>query len=120
MAFSIEKTEDFIEVHVWGEAQPGEVMAILHKLREMAPRKETSDLWVFPEEYVVPWDAFVTIVKEITGFVVPGMVGKKTAIVVANNFQMAQGELYRKEAKALPFEIGVFMSRDEAMEWLKT
>jgi hypothetical protein len=67
MAFRIEKTEDFIEVHLWSEAHESEVVAILRKY-EMAPRKEISDLWLFAEEYVIPWDAFSEIVKEVTQF----------------------------------------------------
>ena len=81
MAFRIEKTEDFIEVHLWSEAHESEVVAILRKLYEMAPRKEMSDLWLFAEEYVIPWDAFSEIVKEVTQFLSHDMIASKSAIV---------------------------------------
>jgi len=120
MAFRIEKTEDFIEVQIWGNADESEVVTILRKLHEMAPRKEISDLWLVSEECVVPWDCFLPIVKEITRLLSRDMIANKTAIVVANHFQMAQAELYLEEAKCLPFEIGAFMTREEAIRWLKT
>jgi hypothetical protein len=119
MAFRIEKTEDLIEVHLWGYGDEAEVVNILRKLRGMAPRKEISDLWLISEEYVVPLDAFLRIVKELIGFLSNDMIAKKSAIVVANHFQMAQASLYLEEAKRLPFEIGVFMTREEAIRWLK-
>ena len=63
MAFRIEKADDIIEVHLWGEGDESEVLTILRKLHEMAPRKEISDLWLISEEYVVPWVSFLPIVK---------------------------------------------------------
>ena len=120
MAFRIEKTEDFIEVHLWGNGNEWEVMDILRKLHEMAPHKEISDLWQISAEYVVPLEAFLSIVNEITRFLSNDMIANKSAIVVANHFQMAQARLYLEEAKRLPFEIAVFMTREEAIRWLKT
>jgi hypothetical protein len=119
MAFRIEKVEDFIEVHLWGNADESEVVAILRKLNEMAPHREISDLWLLSEECVVPWDVFLTIVKEVGRLLSPDMIAKKSAIVVASHFQMAQAELYLEEAKRLPYETGVFMTREEAVRWLK-
>jgi hypothetical protein len=120
MAFRIEKTEDFIEVRLWGNAHVAEIVEILQKLREMAPRKEISDLWLVSEECVVPWDAFLPIVKELTHLLSPDMMANKSAIVVANHFQMAQAELYLEETESLPFQTGAFMTREEAIRWLKT
>ncbi len=120
MAFRIEKAEDLIEVHVWGNAHESEVLEILRELQAMAPRKEISDLWLISEEYVVPWDSFLPIVKEIKRLLPSGMIAKKSAIVVATHSQMAQAQLYLEEAKCLPFEIAAFMTREEAVRWLKT
>jgi hypothetical protein len=120
MAFRIEKKDDLIEVHVWGDAHESEVVAILGKLREMAPRKEISDLWLLSEEYVLPWDIFLPIVEEVRRLLPSDMIANKSAIVVATHFQMAQAQLYLEEAKSLPFEIGAFMTREEALGWLKT
>jgi hypothetical protein len=120
MAFRIEKTEDFIEIHLSGIAQMSEVAEILQKLHEMAPRKEISDLWLISEECVVPWEAFRPIVKEVTGLLSPDMVPSKSAIVVASHFQMAQAQLYLEETKRLPFKTAAFMTREEAIRWLKT
>jgi hypothetical protein len=59
-------------------------------------------------------------VKELTRFLSNDMMAKKSAIVVADYLQMAQARLYLEEAKSLPFEIGVYMTREEAIRWLKT
>ena len=120
MAFRIEKGGEFIEVHLWGNGDESEVLHILRKLREMAPRKEISDLWLLSEEYVIPWKAFLPIVKEVARFASDDIIPNKTAIVVASHLQMAQARLYLEEAKRLPFEIAVFMTREEAISWLKT
>jgi hypothetical protein len=120
MAFRIEKTEDSIEVHLWGNGDQWEIMNILRQLREMVPRKEISDLWLISKEYVVPWHTFSPIVKEISSLLPNDMIASKTAIVVSDHLQMSQARLYLEEAKRLPFEIGVFMTREEAMRWLKT
>ncbi len=120
MAFRIEKGPDFIEVHLWGKGDESEILTILRQLYEMAPRKEICDLWLISEGYVVPWDCFLPILKEITGFLGRDTIASKSAIVVASHFQVAQAELYLKEAESLPFEIGVFMTREEAIRWLKT
>ena len=120
MAFRIERTKDFIEVHLWGNGHESEILEILRKLREMAPRKEISDLWMISEEYVVPWDLFLPIVNEVKSFVSSDIIAKKSAIVVANHSQMAQAQLYLEEGQSLPFEMGAFMTREEALRWLKT
>ncbi len=120
MSFRIEKTDGIIEVHVWGKAAQSEIVTILRKLHEMAPRKEISDLWLLSEEYVLPWDTFMPIVKEVRRLLAPGMIAKKSALVVSNHFQMAQAKLYLEEARVLPFEMAAFMTREEAVRWLKT
>ncbi len=119
MAFRVEKTEDCIEVHLWGSGDQWEIMNILRQLREMAPHKEISDLWVISKEYVVPWYAFSPIVNEVSRLLPNDMIANKTAIVVSDHLQMSQAKLYLEEAKRLPFEIGVFMTRAEAIKWLK-
>jgi hypothetical protein len=118
--FRIEKKEDFIEVHLWGNSHESEVVEILWKVHEMAPRKEISDLWLLSEDCVVPWGVFPALVKQVGRLVSPDFIGSKSAIVVVNHFQMAQAKLYLEEAKGLPYETGVFMTREEALRWLKT
>lgn len=119
MAFHIEKAEDFIEVKLWGNGDQWEIVKILGQLREMAPRKEISDLWLISKEYVVPWHAFPPIVKEVSRLLPNDMIANRSAIVVSDHLQMSQARLYLEEAKRLPFEIGVFMTKEEAIKWLK-
>ena len=120
MAHRIEKTEDLIEVHLWGDAHLTEVLTVLRKLHALTPRKEISDLWLIAEEYVVPWATFSTIVKAVTHLLGRDMVMAKSAIVVANEFQVAQASMYQEAAHHLPFKVGVFRNRDAAVQWLKT
>jgi hypothetical protein len=120
MAYRIERSEEFIEVHLSGQVDEWEILTILRKLSEMAPRKEISDLWLLGEECVVRWDAFATIVDGIKRLLPADMIASKSAIVVASPFQMVQAEMYREAAKRLPYEIGAFMRREEAVRWLKT
>ncbi|MBM4079732.1 MAG: hypothetical protein FJ278_08535 [Planctomycetes bacterium] len=120
MAYRIEKTEDLIEVHLSGQVDEWEILAILGKLRDMAPRKETSDVWLLGEECVVRWDAFSMIVDGIKRLLPPDLIPSRSAIVVASPFQMAQAEMYRQEAKSLPYETGAFMTREEAVRWLRS
>ena len=119
MAHRIEKTEDFIEVHLSGETHEEEILIILWKLHQLIPRKEISDVWLLDEACVVPWQAYSKIVRGIAGLMSSDMITSKSAIVVSNHFQMAQAEMFREEAKCLPYEIGVFMSREESARWLK-
>ncbi|MCX6996871.1 MAG: STAS/SEC14 domain-containing protein [Kiritimatiellaeota bacterium] len=120
MSYSIEKTPDFVEVHIRGDTSGRDVLTVLEQLTKEYPRKEICDLWVLSSECVIPFGAFSTIVEKLKGAVANDFVGCKTALVVTDAFQMAQAAMYRHEAAALPFEIRVFMSRDQAVEWLKS
>ena len=120
MGFRIERTENLIEVHLWGHMQGAEIVSILWQLHAIAPRKEINDLWLLAEDCVVPWDIFLPIVKEVGRLLSPDMKASRSAIVVASHLQMAQAQLYLEEARRLPFETGAFLSREEAVKWLKT
>ncbi len=120
MAFNIERNEGFIEVHLWGEGQEGEVLTIVQKLKEMAPKKEIADLWMISKEYVLPWACYLPIVEKIANFTPINGGAMKSAIVVSDHFQMAQAQFYLEAAKCLPFAVGAFMTRNEAIRWLAT
>jgi hypothetical protein len=119
MSFRIERTDDLIEVYLWGHVQGSEIMSILWQLNAIAPRKEISDVWLLAEDCVVPWDTFLPVVKELGRLLSPDMKASRSAIVVASHLQMAQAQLYLEEAKRLPFETRAFLSREEAVTWLK-
>jgi hypothetical protein len=120
MAHRIEKNEGLIEVHLSGEASLWEVLFVLRTLQQLAPRKEISDLWTISEEYVVPWNLFATIVRGIGRLIDHDTLPTKSAIVVSNQVQLMQAKFYQQEAKVLPYETGVFLSRHEAVKWLKS
>jgi hypothetical protein len=119
MPYRIQKTDGFVEIYLWGETSPGEVLVVLRRLHDLAPSKELSDLWIFSSECVIPCEAYQTIVKAAQSLCCTGMIASRSAIVAADQFQKAQLELYLREAQNLPFEIGAFTERDEAVEWLK-
>ena len=93
---------------------------IIWELSRKDPRKECPDLWLFSEESHVPFAHFNEIARAIKGLIPRDAVGNKTAMVAANAFQKAQIEMYPAEASILPFNIQLFGSRTEAVEWLTT
>lgn len=121
MAYEILVQDGLTEVRVWGESSESEVLGILAELRARDPGKRTCDLWIVASECVVPFGAYPRIADTLRGFCREDRVtrGSRTAIVASDEFQKALLELYRIEAAALPFEVGVFMKRDEAMRWLR-
>jgi len=122
MPYQIQIRDGIAEVTLSGETSVAEVLQAVGELRDRDPRKEGCDLWEISEECVVPIDAFPAIAGGIKSFCPNGMVGNKTAFVANSEFQKSVMDMYRSEARKqkLPFEIGVFTSRDEAVRWLKS
>ena len=119
MPYRIHRSDGIVEVEVSGNTSVTELLSAVRELRAMDPRKEVSDLWTISEDIVVPFAEFSTIVANIKALCTSDMVGCKTALVANGEFQRAVMDLYRSEAKALPFQIGVFASREQAIHWLK-
>ncbi len=119
MAYEIEKKEDFFEVCVSGNTSRFEVMEIIWELDRRDRGKHFPDLWIIAEKSQVPFVYFREIAETIRSLLPSDAIGNKTAIVAAGEFHKAQLEMYRSEASILPFEIRVFLSRDEAVKWIK-
>ena len=120
MAYQIEKKDGFFEVNVSGETSKFEIIKILLELAFRNPEKKLPDLWAFSEASEVPFRQFSDIVQVIQHLLPRDAAGNKTAIVAADAIQGGILELFRAEASSLPYEIGVFRSRDEAIEWFKS
>ena len=121
MPYQIQDQEGFVEVQGSGKLSFLEVLSALHELHVKFPLKEVSDLWVLPDNAVIPPLAtFPAITKFVRGFCLKGFFGKKTAIVSRGALQHAFVDLYEKEAKSLPFETRSFSSREQAINWLKS
>ncbi len=120
MAYEVEKKDTFLEVRVSGDTSKDELIEAIRELRRCDPRKELPDLWLFAGECQVPLVEFSDIAQAVLGLLPRNAVGNKTAIVAANEFRMAQIDMYRFEAAVLPFAIRVFRSRDEAVAWFTT
>jgi hypothetical protein len=119
MAYQIEKKENFFEVHVSGTTSKSEIMEIIRELDSKDRGKHFPDLWIIAEESQIPFVYFREIAEEILSLFPRDAIGNKTAMVAAGEFHKAQLETYRSEASILPFEIRVFLTRDEAVEWIK-
>jgi hypothetical protein len=120
MAYRIEEKDSIFEVHMWGQTSRWEVMEIVHQLQRKDPRKESCDLWIFSETGGVFFDEFPEIVKAVASLCSSDMAANKTALVASDGFLRAQLELYRAEAAGLPFEIRVFETKENAVQWLKS
>jgi hypothetical protein len=120
MPYRIEAQKDPIEVKVWGQTSYFEILNALRELREIDPRKERCDLWEISEDSLIPYQAFPTISETLRGFITPETVGRKSAVVVPGGTQKAMIELYKSQSRDLPYEIGVFVSRGEAIAWLES
>ena len=119
MPYLIIENDGFVEVQVSGETSVQEILEVIRTLREKDPRKNKSDLWIVAENSIVPISTFSAIAQTVGSLCHPNMTAKRTAIVVSNELHRAALDIYREEAQSLPFEIGSFTSRDEAVQWLK-
>ena len=118
MAYQIENMAGFVEVRVSGETSKGEILAAIGDLHLNDREKAVPDLWIVAQESQVAFIYFSEIAQTVQRLLPRGTVRSRSALVAAGAFQHAQFELYRAEASFLPFEIGIFHSRDEAIEWL--
>ena len=119
MAYSIHREVGFIEVKVWGKTSVWDVLSALWELRRNDPHKKTCDLWSFASGCVVPLMAFPKIVNMVLAIAPRDKSGCRSALVVSDEMQMAQAQIYLSEVNKFPFEIQAFLSRDRAVEWLR-
>jgi hypothetical protein len=120
MSYKIQEIDGYVEVSVWGETSKWEVLEIIRELQRRDPCKKVSDLWIVSGECMVPFTELSEIADAVKSLCTPNMIGSKSAVVAANELQRMQLEMYRAEAAMLPFEIGVFKSREDAVQWLKS
>ncbi len=119
MPYTIQPLDDFVEIQITGQPSMWELLNVLRQLRERDPRKKKPDVWIISEDTVFPLEWHTQIANTLQRLCLPDMaVGAKSAIVVCNEFQRAQFEMYRQQAQSLPFEVGVFKSRANALKWL--
>jgi predicted nucleotidyltransferase len=119
MPYRIELRDDIVEVYLWGRTSHVEVLNIIRELNARDPRKEQSDLWILAEDVVIAFQDFPAIAENVLDLLTPDMVWKRSAVVASSATQQAFVELYKTQSRSLPYEIGVFTSRQEAVDWLK-
>ena len=119
MPYRIEEVDSIFEVHVSNPTSKWEILQAVAELTRKDPRKEQCDLWCIPDEIFISFAEYQEIAGAIASLCPQDMVGNKTALLVSGTLQMAFAEMYRSEASHLPFEIGVFTSRDDALQWLE-
>lgn len=118
MPYKIQRNDEWVEIRLWGETAKDEILKIIHEINRQDPKKELSDVWIVDKESMVPFFAFREIAESVQLICEPGMAGTKSAIVAGDEFHRAQIEMFQAEAKILPYPIGVFATRDEAIEWI--
>jgi hypothetical protein len=120
MPYRIEEVDSIFEVRVW---DPTSALEVLHAITELArrdPRKERCDLWSFDTNLFLSLTEYPGMVRETASLCGKDFVGNRSAILVYKGLQEAVAEMYQSEAAGkLPFEIGVFTSREDAIRWLK-
>ena len=118
MPYKIEDRDCYVEVSVWGEANRWEVLEALRKLHRRDPRKEIPDMWLISEETVFPVEWHLPVATATEKLCAKGCIGARSAIVVADKLHKAQLDLYRKQARELPYQMRVFTERKDAEIWL--
>ena len=121
MSYKIRPADGIVEIDIWGQTNKWEVLEVLGQLRARDPGKKVCDLWVVAEDTTLPVDAFYSVAETVKKLCTVDMVqaGCRSAILAANEFHKALLSMYLHEARELPFTVGVFTSRDDAMAWLK-
>jgi len=119
MPYRIEEVDSIFEVHVSNPTSRREILQAIQEIAGKDPRKERCDLWYFSNEAIVSLEEYAEIVRAVKSLCPPDMVGNKTALLVSRELQRVAANMYRSDAADLPFEIGVFTSREDALRWLK-
>jgi hypothetical protein len=120
VSYRIQEHDDLMEIEVWGSTSVWEVLGILYKLHRNDPHKETPDLWILSAESIIPISGFARVVNGLQVLCANLIQGCRSAVVTENEIQKAEMEMFREEAQGLPYEIGVFTSREEAVVWLRS
>jgi len=120
MGHVIEKRDGFFEVRLFDDVSKFELLLIIVGLSIKDPGKKYPDLWVIGPEVQVPYARFRGISEAIGYAFDKPPAARRTALVAADEFQRTQCELYRLEAAALPLEIRVFLSYEDAVAWVKS
>jgi hypothetical protein len=118
MGHEIQRRDGFIEVRLLGDVTKFEILLIIAKLSLMDPGKRCPDLWVLGPDVQIPY-ARVKGISDAIGFAFAAPPkSRKTCIVVSDEFQREQCELYRQEAAALPLDMRIYLSYDDAVAWM--
>jgi|GEM_PF-2819589 hypothetical protein len=117
MPHRVEDKNDHILVSLWGDATKWDVIEAVGKIRIINPRKARPDIWIVSEEVVIPMSEYVQIVEESLKEFPEDFDGARSAIVVANEFQMEMVKLYKKELSSVPYEVALFRDIQEAVAW---
>ena len=120
MGHEIEKRDGIFEVRLFGEVSKFELLLTVAELTIKDPGKRHPDLWIIGPEVQIPYARFKGIAEGIGFAFTKPPASRRTAIVAADEFQQAQCELYQTEASALPLDIRVFLSHEDAVAWIKS
>ena len=120
MGYEMEKRDGIFEVRLYGDISKFEIFMVIAELSRKDPGKKHPDLWIIGPEVQILYKYYKGISEMIgTAFVQPPE-SKRSAVVVADEFQRTQLGMYRLEASALPLDIQIFRSYEEAVAWIKS
>ena len=120
MGYTITKQDGFYEVQLSGHGSKAVFFKAMADLIRRDPKKKYPDLWIVAPEFQVPYVEFGRIAGALSHVFTKSLISKKTAIVVDNDIQKAQLELYRLElSRCLPIDMQVFRTNEAAIAWIK-
>ena len=121
MGYEIEKQEGYYEIRLFGKGSTFEILKAVAELIRRDPRKKYPDIWIVAPEFQVPYVAYHGIVAALARVFTKFLISKRTAFVASDDaFQKAQLDIYQQEVcSVLPVDARVFLSRDEAIDWIK-
>jgi len=120
MGYEIEKRDGIFEVRLYGDISKFEILMVIAELSEKDPGKKHPDLWIIGADVQVPYEYYKGISEAIGFAFVQPPEAKRSAIVIADENQQAQLEMYRVEASSLPLDLRIFRSYEDAVAWLKS
>ncbi len=118
MPYELLDQEDYIEVRLWGDVTKWEIIKAIGAVRIATPRKDRPDVWVLAEEVFIPFPDYGVIVDKALGWIPLRLKGARSALVVADAMQYELARVYCDELRFCPYEVAVFHSKEEALQWV--
>lgn len=114
----IKQDEGYLEVNIHSGFSKFDMLKIFGRLALLDPKKSLPDMWVLHDGAMLPFQDMKGIAEVVSKGLPKNPKGSKSAIVVTDEFQRAQVELYIQETNVLNLEMRIFEDTGEAVDWL--